>query len=197
MRSRNEDHEKKISWSCCGGLSGDGRDETAGTGACRVSWQPLAFCRDCLHPSCHGVLAERRTQTASLTHAEPLAEPFEGQCPCKFYTGKCTDGTITYNTSSLWCSSAAGAPKKSAQDQPGGSCIRTTTIPRVGYIAHHELHRRMNNLSFIHSSHPARVIGGSPSVQTELQAGGVTRGKKRHRKGSKHSVHLHHLTRFM
>ncbi|XP_061622003.1 uncharacterized protein LOC133474370 isoform X5 [Phyllopteryx taeniolatus] len=65
---RNEDHEKKISWSCCGGLSGDGRDETAGTGACRVSWQPLAFCRDCLHPSCHGVLAERRTQTASLTH---------------------------------------------------------------------------------------------------------------------------------
>ncbi|XP_061622005.1 uncharacterized protein LOC133474370 isoform X6 [Phyllopteryx taeniolatus] len=32
---RNEDHEKKISWSCCGGLSGDGRDETAGTGACR------------------------------------------------------------------------------------------------------------------------------------------------------------------
>ncbi|XP_061622002.1 uncharacterized protein LOC133474370 isoform X4 [Phyllopteryx taeniolatus] len=169
---RNEDHEKKISWSCCGGLSGDGRDETAGTGACRVSWQPLAFCRDCLHPSCHGVLAERRTQTASLTHAEPLAEPFEGQCP-------------------------SGAPKKSAQDQPGGSCIRTTTIPRVGYIAHHELHRRMNNLSFIHSSHPARVIGGSPSVQTELQAGGVTRGKKRHRKGSKHSVHLHHLTRFM
>lgn len=32
LTGRNEDHEKKISWSCRGGPSGDGRDETTGTG---------------------------------------------------------------------------------------------------------------------------------------------------------------------
>ncbi|XP_077569684.1 uncharacterized protein LOC144194461 isoform X2 [Stigmatopora nigra] len=31
-KGRNEDHEKKISWSCCDGTAhGDGRDETGGT----------------------------------------------------------------------------------------------------------------------------------------------------------------------
>lgn len=34
---RNEDHEKKISWSCYGRLSGDRHHETVGTSACCVS----------------------------------------------------------------------------------------------------------------------------------------------------------------
>lgn len=72
---------------------------------------------------------------------------------------------------------AARFSLSSASALPWGLCIMTiTTIPCVGYIAHHELHRRMHNLSpqrYTHTkkksptSQPLHVSNEqTPTVQT-------------------------------